>query len=68
MLEIEKPLFAEVIQENPALLEKISELLAKRRIETECVIASAAEKNAITSKQDEYTAGFLAKLYSFFEL
>lgn len=67
-LKIDKMSFAEVLQSNPELLQKLSEMLARRRLETEGVLASTTEKKTIETKQEEYTATFLARLSSFFEL
>jgi small-conductance mechanosensitive channel len=68
MWEIDKHVFGEVLQENEPLIQKLGELLARRRIETEGILASASEQSQIATKQKEYTEGFLRKLYSFFEL
>ncbi len=67
-LKIDKNSFAEVLLSNPDLLQKLSEMLARRRLETEGVLASTAENKTIETKQEEYTANFLAKLSSFFQL
>ena len=67
-LRIDKTSFAEVLLSNPELLQKLSEMLARRRLETEGILHSTAEKNTIATKQEEYTANFLAKLSSFFQL
>lgn len=68
MWEIQKGVLAEILQENENLVQKLGELLAKRRMETEGVLAATTERAEITAKQREYTEGFLRKLYSFFEL
>jgi CRP-like cAMP-binding protein len=68
MWEIDKHVFAEVLQENEPLVQQLGELLARRRIETEGILASTSEQSQIATKQKEYTEGFLRKLYSFFEL
>jgi small-conductance mechanosensitive channel len=68
ILEIEKEAFAEILHENEPLVEQLSELLAKRRMETEGILAANTERDNMTAKQREYTEGFLRKLYSFFEL
>ena len=68
MWEIDKPVVAELLQENETLVQKLGELLAQRRLETEGVLASTTEQAQIVTKQQEYTAGFLKKLSSFFEL
>lgn len=68
VLEIQKPVFAEILQNNPDLLQRLSELLAQRRLETEGVLATSAERNSGLTTKEEYAAGFLTKLCSFFEL
>ena len=68
MWEIDKHVFAEVLQANAPLVQKLGELLATRRIETEGILASASEQSQILTKQKEYTEGFLRRLYSFFQL
>lgn len=66
--EIEKSVIAELLQENEALVGKLSDLLAQRRLEMEGVLAAAIDRGELSAKQREYTASFLRKLYSFFEL
>jgi len=68
LLEIDKTDFAEVLQSNKELFQKLSEMLAKRRLETEGVLASAAGSQNIEAKQEEYAANFLERLSSFFQL
>ncbi|HSI13024.1 MAG TPA: cyclic nucleotide-binding domain-containing protein, partial [Chthoniobacter sp.] len=68
MWEIGKEVLAEILQENETLVQKLSELLAQRRMETEGIMASSSESAQLATKQKEYTEGFLKKLYSFFEL
>lgn len=68
MWEIGKEVLAEILQENETLVQKLSELLAQRRMETEGIVASSAEGAQLATRQKEYTEGFLKKLYSFFEL
>ena len=68
MWEIAKPVIAEFLQHNEALVQRLGELLAQRRMETEGILASTAGQEHISTKQKENTAGFLKKLSSFFEL
>ncbi len=68
MWVIDKETFAEILHGNDALVQKLGELLAQRRLETEGVLASSSEQGQMATKQKEYTDGFLKKLYSFFEL
>ena len=66
--EIAKPLLAELLQQNGNLVERLSELLARRRMETEGILASHFSHSQAVNVQKEYTEGFLRRLYSFFEL
>jgi small-conductance mechanosensitive channel/CRP-like cAMP-binding protein len=68
MWEIEKPVLAELLQKNETLVQKLGELLANRRLEREGVLTSEAEKAQLQAREKEYAAGFMKKLYSFFEL
>lgn len=65
--EIAKPVFAELLKNNSALVQKLGELLAHRRMAAEGIIASETEKAQLL-KKDAYTKGFMRNLYSFFEL
>jgi small-conductance mechanosensitive channel/CRP-like cAMP-binding protein len=67
-LEIGKEVLAEILQQNEALVGKLSELLAQRRMETEGILASSTSSAQLATRQKEYTEGFLKKLYSFFQL
>ncbi|MHA3772328.1 cyclic nucleotide-binding domain-containing protein [Verrucomicrobiota bacterium sgz303538] len=66
--EIDKAVLGEVLQENNAAVQRLSELLAQRRMENEGILASNNGSAQTASKQKEYTEGFLQRLYSFFEL
>src|SRR5216684_1777275 len=68
VLEISKPVMAEVIRDSPDCLERLSELLAKRKLENEGVIKEAASQAQNQKKEREYTATFLHRLRTFFEL
>ena len=68
VLEIAKTHLAQILQENPALLKNLSEMLAQRRLDNEDVLASTAERHATVGKKEEYTEGFLKKLAWFFDL
>jgi small-conductance mechanosensitive channel/CRP-like cAMP-binding protein len=69
VMEIGKEVMGEVVRESPDCLKQLSELLARRRMETEGIL-----KDAGTSKVDqaamhrEYTANFLNRLKTFFQL
>jgi small-conductance mechanosensitive channel/CRP-like cAMP-binding protein len=68
VLEIGKPVMAEVIRDSPDCLERLSELLARRKLENEGVLKEAASQAQNQQKEREYTASFLHRLRTFFEL
>ncbi len=69
VLEITKPLFAEIIAEDDGLLPRLSELLASRQMQNEGIAAARAQGGSdLQSKAKEYQAGFLQRLKSFFDL
>ncbi len=69
VMEITKPVFAEIVNQDPAILTRLSELLARRQMETEGIVAAHALRSAnVEQRVQEYQAGFLARLKSFFEL
>jgi hypothetical protein len=68
-MEIGKEVMCEVIRESPDCLRQLSELLAKRRLETEGIVKDAATPSADqAAKHREYTATFLKRLKTFFAL
>jgi small-conductance mechanosensitive channel/CRP-like cAMP-binding protein len=68
VLKISKPTMAEVIRQAPECLNQLSELLAKRKMETEGIIKDAHLAQGEEAKQREYSATFLRRLRTFFEL
>lgn len=69
VLEITKTTFAEIIKKDAEVLPRLSDLLAKRQMETEGILTSKSElAAALNSTQEQYRAGFVQKLRSFFEL
>ncbi|PYK77430.1 MAG: hypothetical protein DME38_13640 [Verrucomicrobia bacterium] len=68
VIEISKPTMAEVIRQAPECLNQLSELLAKRKMETEGIIKDAHLALGEEAKQREYSATFLRRLRTFFEL
>ena len=69
VMEIAKDVMAEVIRESPDCLRQLSELLAKRRMETEGILKGAASSSAEkAAKRREYSATFPRRLKTFFEL
>jgi len=65
-VEIEKGILTPVISSSPELLERLSDLLAKRRLQNEGLTSETTGPSS--SKHDDYKFGFLTKLKSFFEL
>ena len=68
VMEIGKPVMADILRQAPDCLERLSELLAKRKMENEGVLKEAASQAQNQTKQREYTASFLNRLRTFFEL
>jgi len=68
VMEIGKPVMAELLRDAPSYLEKLSELLAQRKMETEGILKEAPSTGEKVLKQRQYTATFLNRLRTFFEL
>jgi small-conductance mechanosensitive channel/CRP-like cAMP-binding protein len=68
VMEIDKPLMAEVLSGAPDCLEKLSELLAQRKMETEGALKEAGRADEDAIKERQYTASFLHRLRTFFQL
>jgi len=68
VLEIGKAEFAGVLQNSETLLQKLSEMLAQRRLENEGVLAANSGPHAVVARKQEYVANFLARLSAFFDL
>src|SRR5205814_3396037 len=68
VMEIGKSVMAEVLRASRDCLERLSELLAKRKMETEGVLKEAVSQGQHERKQREYKASFLHRLRIFFEL
>ena len=68
IMEIGKPVMAEVLRDAPNCLEKLSELLAQRKMETEGVLKGAGRAGENALKERQYTASFLQRLRTFFQL
>ncbi len=68
VMEIGKPVMAKVLSSAPSCMEQLSQLLAQRKMETEGILreASSTDEHALTERQ--YTANFLHRLRTFFEL
>jgi CRP-like cAMP-binding protein len=68
VVEIGKAILARSLKENPALLSQLSELLARRQVETEGILAAEKQGGGAEAQHTQYAAGFLDKLRAFFEL
>jgi small-conductance mechanosensitive channel/CRP-like cAMP-binding protein len=68
VMEIGKKVMSEIIHESPECLRQLSEILAKRKMETEGIIKDATPTEAEVAKEREYSAKFLRRLKTFFEL
>jgi small-conductance mechanosensitive channel len=68
VLEISKPIMAEVLKESPECLSALSELLAKRKMEGEGIVKDAAMPLEQEKKESEYRSSFLRRLRTVFEL
>jgi small-conductance mechanosensitive channel/CRP-like cAMP-binding protein len=68
VMEISKPVIAEIIRESPDCLRQLSEILAKRRLETEGIVKEASHSDEHSAKEREYRATFMARLRDFFAL
>jgi len=68
VMEIGKEVMSGIIRESPDCLRQLSEILATRKMETEGIIKEATPTAATAAKEREYSANFLRKLKTFFEL
>ena len=68
VMEIHKPVMAEVIRQSPDCLQRLSEILARRKMETEDALKGAEDPGDHAAKEKEYRATFLKRLQTFFSL
>ena len=68
VMEISKPVMAEVLRESPGCLSALSELLAKRKLEGEGIVKDATKSHEQEKKESEYRSSFLRRLRTVFEL
>jgi small-conductance mechanosensitive channel/CRP-like cAMP-binding protein len=68
VIEISKPVMADLLRNSSECLGQLSELLAHRKLETEGLLREAVLPETSAAKQREYSATFLTRLRSFFEL
>ncbi|PTX95106.1 hypothetical protein DB345_12490 [Spartobacteria bacterium LR76] len=67
-VEIDKSVLAPIIADSPELVENLSDLLARRRLQNEGVLSESTNSALIAEKQQDYQSNFLRKLRKFFEL
>ena len=65
-MEIGKDVMGSVIRDSPDCLRHLSEILARRKMETEGIVKDTSGAQA--AKETEYRATFLGRLKAFFEL
>jgi small-conductance mechanosensitive channel/CRP-like cAMP-binding protein len=68
VLEISKPVMSELLHHAPECLDQLSELLARRKMETEGIMREVTPTEEQASKEREYRATFMRRLRTFFEL
>jgi len=68
VMEIGKPEMAEVLSGAPTCMEQLSQLLAQRKMETEGILKEAGNTHEKVLKERQYTANFLQRLRTFFQL
>ena len=66
VLEIGKPTMAKILRDSPECVTQLSELLARRKLETEGIVKEAAHDDSAVV--EEYRATFLRRLKRFFEI
>ena len=64
--EIERSSLQPLLDENRALAEGLSDLLARRKMETEAILAAQMPPHAVEQKRKEYALGFRRKISSLF--
>ncbi len=64
--EIDRASLQPVLDENRALAEKLSELLARRKMENEGILAAQTTPQVAEQKRKEYVAGFRRTISSLF--
>ena len=66
--EIDRAVLQPLIQANTALAERLSELLARRRIENEGLLAAQTHPHVVEQKRKEYALGFRRRIGALFEI
>lgn len=69
VVELGKDTLAPIIAESPELLEQLSDMLARRRMQNEGVAAAQAMSSSqLAARQRDYRSNFLNKLQSIFKI
>jgi small-conductance mechanosensitive channel/CRP-like cAMP-binding protein len=68
LVEIAKPVLAKSLKDHPELLKELSDLLARRQMDTEGILAKNTSDTNLVTQQKKYAQTFLDTLRSFFEL
>ncbi|MEP6810490.1 MAG: mechanosensitive ion channel family protein [Chthoniobacterales bacterium] len=68
VIEISKPVMGDLLRGSPQCLDQLSALLAQRKMATEGILKEVGEPDVLSKKEAEYTASFVSRLRSFFEL
>jgi small-conductance mechanosensitive channel/CRP-like cAMP-binding protein len=68
VMEIGKPVMAEVLRDSPQCLEQLSDLLARRKMENEGILKDTAIPADNAEKAQAYRASFLKRLRAVFDL
>lgn len=69
VFEITKSTFARIVEQDPQLLPRLSEMLARRQMETQGIMQSYTLRvDSHAPSEDDYRVGFLMKFRSFFKL
>jgi small-conductance mechanosensitive channel/CRP-like cAMP-binding protein len=68
VLEISKSVMAELLRSSPQCLDQLSALLAQRKMENEGILRQLGHLDDHSTREREYTASFIKRLRSFFEL
>jgi CRP-like cAMP-binding protein len=66
--ELRRNIIQPLIQENPELADRLSIMLAKRKLQNENLVAAFTPPAIVEQKTDEYARTFLQKISSLFEL
>ena len=68
VMEIGKEVMGTVVRDSPDCLRQLSEILARRKLETEGVLKEASISPDQSARETEYRANFLRRLKALFEL